>query len=87
MCFQPAGLPGGEYEQFPPGSESYGTFQGDHLLTDSCQQALAARAGTFRLPSVTAFLNCPLQLPSMHVRLLELPHTVFFYQMPSGAAF
>ena len=29
LCFQPPGLPGGgEYQQFPPGGESYGTFQG-----------------------------------------------------------
>ncbi len=34
LCFRPPGLPGGggEYEQFPSGNDSYGTFRGAPAL-------------------------------------------------------
>ena len=44
LCFHPPGLPGGggEYEQFPAGSDSYGTFKGEPaLLTDTCSALIA----------------------------------------------
>ncbi len=39
LCFRPPGLPGGggEYEQFPSGSDSYGTFRGKRFLVLPCR--------------------------------------------------